>query len=205
MEINEKENIIIGVSGSIAVGKTTLINKLVNILPSSQIAIEDARQNPYIDDFYNDMKKWCFHSRISFLGLKLNSYSEIDKRYKYALIDRSIEELTIFAEHQFKLGNFDEKEYKVYNTIYQGILNFVPKLDIMLYLNCSPEVSLDRVKKRNSPYEKGVTLEYLTKLNYTYEEWLKKSECKNIIVINTEQELNLSDIVNQIQSVTKCI
>ena len=153
----------IAIVGGIAVGKSTIINKLRQSINGCVLIEEDVKNNIFLSDFYDNMKKWAFHSRISTLAMITNNYLQIpdDPLPKVILMDRCVDELITFAHLHYDKGNLSSKEFAVYEMLYDSVVKLAPPIDLFIYVNCSAEKSMARIKKRNRPFEQGITIEYL--------------------------------------------
>lgn len=189
---------VIVISGSIAVGKTTMIEKLAKQMQNTSVIKEDAAKNPYIHDFYKDMKKWSFASRIPFLVEKINGYTQVDPGSEYILVDRSYDELHIFALHQFKLGNMDKRDFDTYSSLFHAVRNFLPQPDYMLFLHCPVEIAIQRIAERASPFEKEINRKYLEDLNESYSHWLSSCDTNKVLKIDTGNSYKINEIIGKI-------
>jgi deoxyadenosine/deoxycytidine kinase len=162
----------VSISGGIAVGKTTLAGELSAIMPECQCFIEYPERSGYLSEFYEGMKKWAFHSRIGMLALFLGRYERLDAAKGVVLMDRCVHELITFARLQYDAGNFSERDFHIYKSIYDAIVALVPPLDIVIYLQCSASIALARIKTRQRPFEANVTDAYLSRICEYYDPWL---------------------------------
>lgn len=189
---------IISLSGNIAVGKTTLLKTLKKKLPCCQTVEENPNCNPYIKDFYQDMKQWCFISRIPFLVEKIVGNLSVIPETEFLLFDRSYDELLIFARHQFQLGNLNLREYETYVSLFNAVKGLLPPVDCVVYMYCSTLTSLQRLKKRGNHYEKNIDINYLNHLDIQYSEWLSTIKDKKIIEVNTDLPYDINRLALQI-------
>lgn len=160
------------VAGNIAVGKTSLTERLGERL-GWQTAYESVEDNPYLADFYADMRQWAFHLQIYFLGHRAEQHLALAQDERSAMIDRSIyEDAEIFAKASLELGNVSERDYGTYRKVYDLIVGSLPKPDLLLYLHAPVEVLLERIRLRGRGIERGISAEYLTLLDMYYAQWL---------------------------------
>ena len=122
---------LIAIVGGIAVGKTTIGKRLIEKLDRIKFIEEDVSKNEFLSDFYDDMKKWAFHSRMSTLAMIASNYI-LDHKDSIILMDRCLDELITFARLQYEKGNLSEREFKVYSQLFCDILAFAPKIDVRL-------------------------------------------------------------------------
>lgn len=162
----------VSISGGIAVGKTTLTSQLAGILPSCQAFIEHPGRNPYLADFYTDMQRWAFHSRIAMLAMFASHYREFDKDKQIILLDRTLHELIAFANLHVDRGNLSARDFSIYQMLYEGFVTLAPPLDVVVYLTCSPAVALQRIARRDRAFERDISESYVVAVEAYYEQWL---------------------------------
>ncbi len=163
----------IAVAGNIGVGKSTLTNLLVEHLGWTPFyeAVDD---NPYLADFYQDMRRWSFHSQIFFLASRLRSHREILNHPHPVVQDRSIyEDAEIFARNLYQRGNMADRDYQVYRRLYQEFVQFLPPPDLIVYLKASVPTLLERIRRRGRDFEQDVSPLYLQQLNELYNAWIE--------------------------------
>lgn len=168
----KKKHVII--AGNIGVGKTTLVSLLsqqMDWLPF----FEPEVSNPYLSDFYSDMKGWAFHSQVYFLSRRLQSHHEIANIPNTVLQDRSVyEDAEIFARNLYVQGYINERDFATYTALYHTMLEFLPAPDLVIYLRASVPVLLKRINIRGREYEKNISADYLKDLNQLYENWINE-------------------------------
>lgn len=193
----------IAIVGGIAVGKSTIINKLCQSINSCVLIEEDVKNNIFLSDFYDDMKKWAFHSRISTLAMIADNYLQVpnDPLPKVVLMDRCVDELITFAQLHYDKGNLSSKEFAVYKMLYESVVKLAPPIDLFIYVNCSAEISMERIKKRNRPFEQGITIDYINTLNSYYESWIGSIEPQKVISMNTNDAVPSSEITEIIKNI----
>lgn len=185
----------IAVVGGIAVGKSTMVEVLSNRLENCQVILEDVSQNIFLEDFYEDMYRWGFHSRISTLSMITANYLSCDtQKYKCAIFDRCVDELITFAQMHYERGNMSQKEFSVYKSLYNSIISIAPPIDLFVYCKCSPQTSLERIKKRNRSFEQNINISYLVDLNTHYENWLNTVDARCVEIIDTNTTLDYEQI-----------
>jgi deoxyadenosine/deoxycytidine kinase len=160
------------VAGNIGVGKTSLVNLLSKKI-DWQPFFEPIAQNPYISDFYSNMKSWAFHSQVYFLGHRLKMHRMISQLDDSVIQDRSVyEDAEIFARNLYEQGYIVERDFQTYCDLYQTLLSFLPTPDLVIYLRASVPVLQKRISLRDRQYEQGIPTEYLERLNVLYERWI---------------------------------
>jgi deoxyadenosine/deoxycytidine kinase len=176
---------ILAISGSVGVGKTSLISSLSQHLSEAQIVPENVGENPFLADFYADRKRWAFHSRMSFLAMKVKAYSQIAKGGSLAIIDRSLEELITFATLHYESGLLDKREFDLFCSLHGSILAIAPPLWRVIYLYCSPLASLERIRARARPFEAGIDEKYLQAISAQYDRWLGGISSNRVLRLDT--------------------
>jgi deoxyadenosine/deoxycytidine kinase len=160
------------VAGNIGVGKSTLVGLLCEQL-GWQPFYEPVAENPYLSDFYEDMKTWSFHSQVFFLANRLRLHHELSKHPASAIQDRSVyEDAEIFARNLRLRGEMSARDYETYSDLYHSLAAFLPPPDLVLYLRASPETLFSRIRQRGRDYERQIEPDYLDRLNDLYEEWI---------------------------------
>ncbi|MBC7224682.1 MAG: deoxynucleoside kinase [Anaerolineae bacterium] len=174
------------VAGNIGAGKTSLTER-IGARMGWRTAFESVADNPYLADFYADMRQWSFHLQIFFLGHRAHQHLELARSPESAIADRSIyEDAHIFARALHHLGNLSERDYHAYRRVFDLVVASLPRPDLLLYLRASPETLLQRIRSRGRPIERGITLEYLSLLDSFYEEWLETFDLCPVLTIPSD-------------------
>lgn len=176
--------------GSLAVGKSTIVSGLKNIMDNCIFVIEDASKNLFLEDFYSDMSIWGFHTQISSLAMITENYLSYNEE-KIIIYDRCVDEIITFATMQFEHGNMSEKEFKVYKSLYNSIISIIPPVDLFIYCKCPANISLERIGVRNRIIEQDIGIDYLQELNTYYEKWISTIEKGRVETINTSVEIDI--------------
>lgn len=163
----------IAVAGNIGVGKSTLVEMLAKRLGWTPF-FEPVAENPYLADFYRDMKAWAFHSQIFFLTHRLRTHRQIALHPGSVIQDRSVyEDAEIFAHNLFLQGYIRPRDYQTYRELYLTLIEFVPPPDLVIYLRASVPTLVQRIGKRGRDYERTIPADYLQSLNNLYESWIE--------------------------------
>lgn len=162
----------IAVAGNIGVGKSTLVRLLSERLGWKPF-YEPVAENPYLPDFYQDMRAWSFHSQVFFLTHRLLIHKQLIDYPDSAIQDRSVyEDAEVFARNLFHQGNMRERDYETYRELYRVLTKFLPPPDLVIYLRASETTLLDRIHARGRDYERQIQTVYLQRLNEFYEAWI---------------------------------
>ena len=193
------------VAGNIGAGKTSLTDRLAARL-GWQSAYESVADNPYLADFYADMRTWSFHLQMYFLGHRAEQHRRVALSPLSAVCDRSIyEDAYIFARALYQMGNMTERDYLAYRRLYQVVVEQLPVPDLLLYLEASVETLLTRIRGRDRAIETGITADYLGLLNSFYGDWLADFDLCPVLTIPADrldfvrQTGHLDVIVERIQ------
>jgi deoxyadenosine/deoxycytidine kinase len=184
----EKKNYLIGIAGNIGVGKTTLTKNLAERFKWKPY-FESVIDNPFLDDFYGDMKRWSFNLQIYFLAHRFRSQKEICDSGYPSIQDRTIyEDVEIFARSLHEQGYMNERDYRTYRDLFNNMVFFLPKPDLILYLKTSVRTLVQRIKHRGRDFERSISPDYLEYLNLAYERWMKEAREKfNVLTINADE------------------
>ncbi|MDA3870834.1 MAG: deoxynucleoside kinase [Candidatus Marinimicrobia bacterium] len=189
------KNYYIGIAGNIGVGKTTftkMICEKYNWDPHFEVVID----NPYLEDFYKEMKKWSFHLQIFFLSKRFQVQKKISSLTQTIVQDRTIyEDARIFARSIYEIGNMSKRDWDNYNDLFNEMTSYLKKPDLIVYLKASTDTLIDHIKSRGRDYEKNIDLEYLHLLNIHYDRWISKLEKTGEINTFTVN-MNKDDIID---------
>lgn len=176
----------IAVSGNIGVGKTTLTEKLAKHF-NWQAQYENVSNNPYLNDFYNDMQRWAFHIQIFFLNNRLQNLLEIRRGNQTFIQDRTIyEDAYIFALNLYNMGLMSQRDYANYKSVFSTIEQLITPPDLIIHLEASTEKLEHQILKRGRSFERNIRKDYLEKLNLHYNEWILNYKAGPKLIINCE-------------------
>jgi deoxyadenosine/deoxycytidine kinase len=174
------------VAGNIGAGKTSLTERLGSRL-GWRTAYESVADNPYLPDFYADMKTWSFHLQVFFLGHRAEQFLELAADPQSAISDRSIyEDAYIFARALHHLGNLRERDYLAYRRLFDLVVGNLPAPDLLIYLKCSVPTLMDRINQRGREMESTITPEYLSLLESFYDDWLQSFDVCPVLTIPSD-------------------
>lgn len=196
---------LVVVAGNIGVGKTSLTERIGSRL-GWWTGYESVADNPYLSDFYADMRAWSFHLQVFFLGHRAEQYLEAAHDTRSAILDRSIyEDYYIFARALHHMGNVSERDYMAYRRLFELVVNSLPRPGLLIYLKAPVEVLMERIHRRARNMETGITLEYLSLLDTFYDEWLGAFDLCPVLTIRTDnldfvhKSGHLDTVANRIQ------
>ncbi len=196
----------IAVAGNIGSGKTTLTGLLAKHygwMPQ----YEDVEDNPYLNDFYNNMLGWSFNLQIYFLNSRLNQIMEIRKSGLPVIQDRTIyEDAFIFAPNLHELALMSTRDFDNYFSLFSLMSQLIAPPDLVIYLKASVPTLVRRIQSRNRQFESSIRLDYLLKLNQRYETWIKSYDLGKVLIIDvdkydfTENKGDLRAVIDKIDA-----
>lgn len=188
----------IAIAGNIGAGKTELTGFLCKRYPLTPF-FEPNEENPYLADFYQDMKTWAFRSQLFFLAHKLKLHQKLQKEAGAVLQDRTLfEDAEIFAKNLFRQGFIDKRDFSTYWTLYESVVESLRPPDLMVYLRCPVRTLKKRIALRGRKMEAEVPTEYLSRLNRLYEEWFKNYTMSPVLVLSTDKLDYVTDLVDRV-------
>lgn len=177
---------LIIVAGNIGVGKTSLAERLSERL-GWRSAFESVADNPYLADFYADMRQWSFHLQIFFLGHRAQQYLDMANDSQSVIFDRTIyEDAYIFARALHHMDNVSERDYQSYRRVFDLITSQLPPPDLLIYLKAPVDVLMKRIRSRARSIETGITGEYLSLLESFYDDWMKIFDVCPVLTIRSD-------------------
>lgn len=176
----------IAIAGNIGSGKTTLAGLLAKHY-GWDAHFEDVDDNPYLNDFYEDMQRWSFSLQIYFLNTRFNQILQIKKSGKTVVQDRTIyEDAYIFAPNLHSMGLMSTRDFENYFTLFNLISSLISAPDLVIYLRASIPTLVKQIQQRGRKYESSIRLDYLKKLNDRYESWATAYNLGKIISIDVD-------------------
>jgi deoxyadenosine/deoxycytidine kinase len=178
----------LAIAGNIGVGKTELTSRLSTEL-GWLAYYEPVIQNPYLDMFYQDMTRWSFHLQIYFLSERFKAQAEIGAGTLPFIQDRTIyEDAEIFAKVLHEQGSMTTVDYENYTALFNILVSYLRRPDLIIYLKASPEVLMDRIARRGRASEKSIGIEYITSLNRAYDDWMRRARnVTDVLEIDTDR------------------
>lgn len=176
----------IAIAGNIGSGKTTLTTMLAKRY-GWKPRFESVDYNPYLEDYYKDIKRWSFPMEVFFLKERFKDLLEISRSNESVVQDRSIYEgVYVFTENNYAMGNLDERDYETYMELFEDMTDAVQFPDLMIYLRASVSHLVSNIEKRGREYEQKMPLDYLENLNKRYEEFIKEKYKGRVLTIDVD-------------------
>ena len=189
----------IAVAGNIGVGKSSMVEFLSQQYGFEPI-YEPFMNNPYLDDFYKDMKAWGFHSQLYFLTHKFKLHMALNTRATTVVQDRTIyEDAEIFCTNLYRARHIKKRDYETYMELYETMKGALQPPDLMIYLRCSVGAIRKRIRQRGRASEQDIPTSYLRRLNGLYEDWIDRYEQSPMLVWDSERMDYLTDLVDRIE------
>ncbi|MBO4568159.1 MAG: deoxynucleoside kinase [Bacteroidales bacterium] len=193
----------IAIAGNIGSGKTTL-TRLLSKHFGWKPHFEEVDNNPYLESFYEDMKRWSFNLQIYFLNSRFRQVMDIRKSGDDIIQDRTIyEDAYIFAANLYDMGLMETRDYQNYQDLFELMSSFLQAPDLLIYLRASVPTLVRQIQKRNRDYEQSIRLDYLKALNKRYESWIANYNKGKLLIIESdnidlEKPEDLSTVIEQI-------
>ena len=176
----------VAISGNIGAGKTTLTNLLAKHY-KWDTHLEDVENNPYLNDFYEDMQRWSFNLQIFYLNSRFTQIQEIKNSEKTVIQDRTIyEDAFIFAPNLHKMGLMSTKDFENYFSLFSLMENFISAPDLLIHLRASVPTLVNQISQRGREYEESIRIDYLKRLNERYESWISSYNKGKVIIVDVD-------------------
>ena len=196
----------IAIAGNIGSGKTTLTGLLAKHY-NYEAQYEDVDDNPYLDDFYEEMQRWSFNLQIYFLRSRFEQVQRVREEDLNVIQDRTIyEDANIFAPNLHAMGLMTARDYNSYKGLFDIMEKNLKAPDLLIYLRASVPTLVDHIQKRGRDYENSIRIDYLRRLNERYEAWINTYDKGKVLIINVdknnfhENPEDLGSIIEQIDS-----
>jgi deoxyadenosine/deoxycytidine kinase len=196
----------VAVAGNIGAGKTTL-TKLLAKHYTWEPQLEDVVDNPYLDDFYNQMERWSFNLQVYFLNSRFRQVELIRKSGKDIIQDRTIyEDAHIFAPNLHAMGLMTNRDFENYRSLFDLMESFVEGPDLLIYLRSTIPNLVGQIHKRGRDYENSISIDYLSRLNERYEAWIHGYDKGKLLIIDVDnidfvtKPEDLGTVINKIDA-----
>mgnify|MGYP003583438872 FL=1 len=190
----------IAVAGNIGSGKTTLTGLLAKHYKWKP-HYEDVDDNPYLNDFYEDMQRWSFNLQIYFLNSRFSQIVDIRRKGEDVIQDRTIyEDANIFAPNLHQMGLMSTRDFNNYLALFNLMTSLIQPPDLLIYLRASVPTLVRQIQKRGRDYEKNIRLDYLQRLNERYEAWIESYKTGKLLIVDVEN-LNIPEKPEDLRTV----
>lgn len=190
----------VSISGAVAAGKSTLLARLLERLGDRASAhVERPENNPFILPYYEDPPRWSFHSQISFLSLYFDDDTPKDEREFY-FYDRCLIENLVIARYRLEEGDLTQAEYSVIEKMAQGIEKLMPPIEKYIYLRCSADLLVQRLRERDRSYESDLGMAYASKQKALYDAWAETLPQDKVLVVDEDEGVDLEKIVRFLEA-----
>lgn len=196
----------LAIAGNIGSGKTTLTGKLAKHF-GWETHYENVDDNPYLNDFYNDMQRWSFNLQIFFLNSRFSQILDIQKSGLTVIQDRTIyEDAFIFAPNLHDMGLMSKRDFDNYFRLFSLMSSLISPPDLLIYLRASVGTLVNQIERRGRDYEKTIRIDYLKRLNERYEAWISGYTNGKLLIVDVDDRdfankpEDLSHIVDQVNA-----
>jgi deoxyadenosine/deoxycytidine kinase len=195
------EHTFVAVAGNIGSGKSSL-TRLLSEAMGWRAMYESVEDNPYLSDFYGNMRRWSFQLQVYFLSNRFRSHKAITEGTASVVLDRVIyEDAEIFARNLFEIGNMEERDYRNYVALYDVMTEYLHPPDLLVYLRANVDTLLTQISHRGRDFEKSIKREYLEQLNHHYESWIARYTKGKLLIVESDG----LDFVNRKEDLQKVI
>ncbi len=196
-----RRKVFLAVAGNIGAGKSSLTN-LLSLRFGWKPFFESVEDNPYLNDFYADMRRWSFNLQVYFLSNRFRSHKAITEGPESVILDRVIyEDAEIFARNLFEIGMMDRRDYENYVALYDVMTEYLRPPDLLIYLRANVDTLLKQISLRGRDFERTIKREYLEQLNKHYESWIARYKKGPLLIVESDQ----LDFVNKQEDLEKIV
>lgn len=196
----EKKFHFLAIAGNIGAGKSSLTNLLARHF-KWEAHYESVDDNPYLQDFYEDMLRWSFNLQIYFLSSRFRKQKELLHMNNNFIQDRTIyEDVEIFARNLYDMGLMSHRDYENYRSLFKEMTDYLRPPDLLIYLKAKVPTLVNQIQQRGRDYENSIRIDYLEGLNKLYEGWIMNYPHQKLII-----ETDDIDFVNRKEDLGKVI
>lgn len=186
----------ISISGAVAAGKTTMLGLLMQALGNRAKAHEECPQNnPFIREYYADSKRWSFHSQMTFLALYFDHPQWKQEDCDFYFFDRCLIENLVIARYRMEAGDLTPDEYSIIEKMAKGIADLMPPIDKYIYLRCSADLLVKRLRDRGREYEGALGMAYASKLKALYDAWLETLPQDRVLIVDEDEGVDIDAVL----------
>lgn len=184
--MKKNKKYFISVAGNIGSGKSSLTRMIADEFGWIPY-YESVQNNPYLSDFYEDMRRWSFQLQVYFLSHRFNAHKKIIESKKSVIQDRSIyEDVEIFAKNLYLMGRMEKRDYKNYRALFYEMTSYLKAPDLVVYLKADVKTLLKQIRLRGREFEQSIEKKYLERLNRSYGQWIKNYDLGKVLVIESD-------------------
>jgi deoxyadenosine/deoxycytidine kinase len=196
----DKKFHFLAIAGNIGAGKSSLTNLLARHF-KWEAHYESVDDNPYLQDFYEDMLRWSFNLQIYFLSSRFRKQKELLTDAHSFIQDRTIyEDVEIFARNLYDMGLMSHRDYENYRSLFKEMTDYLRPPDLLIYLRAKVPTLVNQIQQRGRDYENSIRIDYLEGLNKLYEGWIMNYPHQKLII-----ETDDLDFVNRKEDLGKVI
>ena len=195
----------ISIAGNIGAGKSSLTGLLAKHLGWEPV-YESVDGNPYLSDFYEDMRRWSFNLQIYFLSSRFRHQKQMLEKEGRVVQDRTIyEDVEIFAKNLHEMGLMSDRDFSNYHALFEEMINYLQAPNLLIYIRAQVPTLVEQIQQRGRDYENTIRIEYLERLNRLYEDWIERYPHKKLIInsddldfVNNDEDLGrIIELVEQ--------
>ena len=181
------KKVFAAVAGNIGSGKSSLTRLLSREFGWTPY-FESVEDNPYLGDFYADMKRWSFNLQVYFLSNRFRSHKAISEGPESVILDRVIyEDAEIFARNLYEIGNMQKRDFENYEALYEVMTEYLRPPDLLIYLRANVDTLLKQISLRGRDFEQSIRREYLEQLNTHYESWIARYRLGPLLIVESDR------------------
>jgi len=177
----------VAIAGNIGAGKSSLTRILSNYF-KWEAYYERVDDNPYLSDFYDDMRRWSFNLQVFFLSSRFAHQRDIEAAPHSIVQDRSIyEDVEIFARNLHEMGLMDGRDYENYQELFALMTSYLRPPDLLIYLRASVPTLVRQIQSRGRDFESTIRIDYLERLNTHYENWIERYDLGPKLIVESDE------------------
>lgn len=205
MSVDIKNKKYVAVAGNIGAGKSSLTHLLGKNF-GWKTFYESVDDNPYLSDFYEDMRRWSFNLQVYFLSSRFSHQKKMMDSEESLIQDRTIyEDVEIFAKNLHQMNLMSDRDFKNYSALFHEMVQYLKPPDLLIYLRAEVPTLVRQIQQRGRDYENTIRIEYLERLNELYEDWIDRYEEEKLIIdtdnldfVNNQEDLGkIIELVEQ--------
>jgi deoxyadenosine/deoxycytidine kinase len=205
-DVESKPKKYIAVAGNIGAGKSSLTQILARYFRWEAV-YERVDDNPYLADFYEDMRRWSFNLQVFFLSSRFAHQRTIEEASFSVVQDRSIyEDAEIFARNLHEMGLMDERDFDNYQALFALMTSYLQPPDLLVYLRATVPTLVGQIQARGRDFETNIRIDYLERLNQHYEDWVASYSLGPKLIVDTDdldfvnKDSDQFEIISQVES-----